>query len=245
MNMNNENERMRILEMIENGEITLEEGTRRLEGLPFSPEEESDTRINRMQILDMINKGEISPEEGIIQLGTVEESTGNKDYTDDETTINEEPIRGRLSDEDMNRWKRWWMVPLWVGIGITSLAGLWMNSIIQSSGFNFWFYCSWVPLLLGVTLIAIAWGSRTSTWIHVRVTQPKGQSPRRIAISFPIPLRLTAWAIRNFGHYSSSIDKTAVDEILLALEQQTQNGDPLFVDVSEGENGERVQVYIG
>jgi hypothetical protein len=38
---------------------------------------------------------------------------------------------------------------------------------------------------------------------------------------------------------------TSLDEVILSLKDVAKEGTPLFVDVDEGENGERVQVFIG
>ena len=59
----------------------------------------------------------------------------------------------------------------------------------QSNGLGFWFACAWFPFLLGVGLLAFAWNSRTSPWIHIRIDQKTGKSPQRIAFSLPIPIR--------------------------------------------------------
>ena len=55
----------------------------------------------------------------------------------------EEPQSGDVIadtfDPEIERWKRWWMIPLWVGVGITVIGGLLMVWAYQASGFSFWF----------------------------------------------------------------------------------------------------------
>jgi hypothetical protein len=41
------------------------------------------------------------------------------------------------------------------------------------------------------------------------------------------------------------MDKTNVDEILMALSMAKHLDEPLIVNVDEGKHGEHVQVYIG
>jgi hypothetical protein len=41
------------------------------------------------------------------------------------------------------------------------------------------------------------------------------------------------------------LEKTAVDELLLAMQEELRKGHPFVVDVDEGEDGEQVQVYFG
>jgi hypothetical protein len=115
----------------------------------------------------------------------------------------------------------------------------------QASGLSFWFGCAWLPFLLGLAVMVMAWGSRTARWLHLRVQQRPGEWPRTIAFSFPLPLRLTAWFLRSFGPYIPQLKGTGVDEMILALGRTTGPTSPLLVEVEEGENGERVQIYIG
>jgi hypothetical protein len=37
----------------------------------------------------------------------------------------------------------------------------------------------------------------------------------------------------------------SVDELLRALDENTSPDNPLFIEVAEGEHGERVQIFIG
>lgn len=145
----------------------------------------------------------------------------------------------------MERWKRWWMIPLWVGVGIIVVSSLLMAWAYQAGGFSFWFACAWLPFLLGLGSVMLAWSSRTARWLHLRVQQQPGEWPRTIAFSFPLPLRLAAWFLRVFGRFIPQLKDTGIDELILALGSATGPASPLLVDVDEGENGERVQIYIG
>ena len=93
--------------------------------------------------------------------------------------------------------------------------------------------------------MALAWGSKTAPWIHVRVQQAPGETPQRIAISFPIPVGLTVWGFRLFGHYIPHMEGVNLEEIIMALKDVAKDGTPFYVNVDEGENGEKVQVFIG
>lgn len=232
-------EYMKILKMIEDGEISPDEGARLLQeigsGNP-SPEEPLDA----LGILSKIDRGEISAEEGIHLL----ENTQSETEEDDEKDAGEdEPahMHSKISNEEISKWQQWWTIPLYVGIGIVVLSVLWLNSAYQSSGYGFWFFCSWLPLSLGILLMVLSWRSKSGPWIHVRVRGPK----ENVAISIPAPIGLTSWALRNFGHFIPQLEKTSVDEILLALESTSKNNAPLSVVVDEGDNGEHVEVFIG
>jgi hypothetical protein len=137
------------------------------------------------------------------------------------------------------------MVPFWIGVGITVLGGLLMFWAMQASGIGFWFACAWFPFLLGVAVLALSWGSRTARWMHIRVEQKSGEWPQKIALSFPLPLNLTRWFMRIFGNRIPDLNGVSLDEVLQALDKTTSPENPFYVEVEEGENGERVQVFIG
>lgn len=232
-------EYMKILKMIENGEISSDEGARLLQEVSSgstSPKEPLDA----LGILSKIDQGEISAEEGIHLL----EQTPTDFEKEGDTTDSEEEAtytHSKISDEEISKWQQWWTIPLYVGMGVVVLSVLWLNSAYQNSGYGFWFFCSWLPLTLGVLLMALSWRSQSGPWIHVRVRGPK----ENVAVSIPAPIGLTSWALRNFGHYIPQLEKTSVDEIIIALESTSKNNAPLSVIVDEGDDGERVEVFIG
>jgi hypothetical protein len=96
-----------------------------------------------------------------------------------------------------------------------------------------------------VVLIVMSWGSRTARWLHVRVRQRPGEWPQNIAFSFPIPLRMTAWFLRVFGDFIPGLHGTSVDELIVALGDSTSPENPLYIEVEDDEDGERVEVFIG
>ena len=117
--------------------------------------------------------------------------------------------------------------------------------LCEASGMNFWFYFLLVPLLMGVLLTALATGSRQARWIFVDVRQRPGERPQHIFLGFPLPLKLTAWFLRTFGPLIPELHSTNVDEVIQVIESGFTGKEPLIVNVDEGEQGERVRVYIG
>jgi hypothetical protein len=77
------------------------------------------------------------------------------------------------------------------------------------------------------------------------VHQKPGERPARIFLGFPLPLKLAAWGMRTFGHYIPDMDKTKVEGVVQVIETGFNGEEPLVVNVDEGNDGERVQVYIG
>lgn len=92
--------------------------------------------------------------------------------------------------------------------------------------------------------MALAWASRTAPWLHVRVHQRPGETPQKIAISFPLPIRLAGWGLRTFGHYIPNMEGVDLEGVMKAIDESAKDGTPFFVDVDD-EDGERVQVFIG
>ena len=139
------------------------------------------------------------------------------------------------------------MIPLWVGVGITVIGALLMAWAYQATGFSFWFGCSWLPFLFGIAVMAMAWSSRSARWLHLRVQQEQGEWPRTIAFSIPLPLRFAAWFLRTFGQFIPKVNETGVDlgQLIQIFEDNTNSDTPFYVEVDEGENGEKVQIYIG
>jgi len=199
------------------------------------------------QILKMVEEGKISADEAMTLIKALEKTRAEDEIEVIETGA--EPGQGRSAgpefEEVKARAKRFAMVPVWIGVAFTVLGSYWMYALVQNANYGFWFFCAWFPLLLGILLIALSTGGMNSRWLYVNVDQEEGEWPQHITLGFPIPLGIIGWFLRNFGHYIPGMDRTNVDEILMALSMANHLDEPLIVNVDEGENGERVQVYIG
>lgn len=202
----------------------------------------------RKQILKMVEDGKISAEEAVTLMKTLDE----KPEAEEEAFQTEAGQRSGKNDapeldKTADRARGLWKIPLSIGIFLTVLTAWGMYSIQQSAGTNFWFYCLTMWMMLGVAVIALAGWSRTARWLFVNVEQPRGDWPRRIFFGFPLPIGLAGWFLRNFGHNIEGLHHTNVDEVIEAISMATSatSDAPLIVSVDEGEDGERVQVYIG
>jgi len=223
------------------------------------------TDQEREQVLKMIENGKISPEDGLKLMRTLDQTpaedevtagkkeTGTGSGPEAEANKNGEEARAEKSsfekDPRIDRVKstvrRLWQIPLWIGVLITILSAWRMFTLVQAAKLNFWFYSLIAPLLLGVLLIVAAIGSRKARWLFVDVHQKPGEKPARIFLGFPMPLKLAAWGMRTFGHNIPDMDKTKLDGIAQVIETGLTGEEPLVVNVDEGDDGERVQVYIG
>jgi hypothetical protein len=228
--MTDKNERIQILEMIESGVITAAEGARLL------------------QALDADDRLEESLEGETFSASMAGESSGSYAGADDDEfgSVSGEVIENEF-EPNIEKWKRYWVIPLWIGVGITIIGSLLMLWVYQSTGFSFWFACTWFPFLLGVALIAMAWGSRSARWLHLRVKQEPGEWPQTIAFSFPLPLNFAAWFMRTFGQFIPKVNEIGLDfdQIIESFKDSTTPETPFYIEVDEGDNGETVQIYIG
>ena len=227
--MTDKNERIQILEMIESGVITAAEGARLLQAL------DTDDRLEESL------EGEFQSAESGGMPGTDAESDENNFGS-----VSGEVIENEF-EPNIEKWKSYWVIPLWVGVGITIIGSLMMLWVYQSTGFSFWFGCTWLPFLIGVALIAMAWGSRSARWLHLRVKQEPGEWPQTIAFSFPLPLNFAAWFMRTFGQFIPKVNEIGIDfdQVIESFKNSTTPETPFYIEVDEGENGETVQIYIG
>jgi len=149
-----------------------------------------------------------------------------------------EPVDERAS-EIPGRWSGWWLIPFAITLVVIA-AGIGLGQV------GGWWWLLAAPLLvIGGLVLTLLLASLGSPWVHIRVHTGQDSWPRRIAISLPLPLRVTAWGLRTFGVHIPGLEHTSLDELLLALEEGLTSGEPIQIDVDEGESGERVQVFLG
>ncbi len=256
--MEEKNEHMHILEMIENGKISVNEGLGLLAALAGQTESEQDELLASTNDLPHpLGKPVVSGYNGSIEPNPSESlplpspdpmeapGGGAQSNAPSEPEILEKHPAADLPP-DAAKWRRWWVVPLWIGVGLTVLGSLLLYAAVQSaSGVNFWFFCASVPFTLGLLAIILAWQSRSSPWLHLRVQQAPGETPQRIAISMPLPTGLAAWFLRTFKHRIPAMQEHDWDEMILAVGQNASPENPIYIQVDEGEDGEKVEIYIG
>ncbi len=242
-------DKLQILELIEKGEITPDEGARLITEVTSSDQEKPSEKMieNDMQILEKIESGDLSIEDGINKL---HEKNGSTKKIEKVIKINDsKPNSSPLSDHEMQKWRNWWTIPVFVGFAIVILSGIWMNSAYSNSGVGFWYIFSWIPLLSGIAIMGFSWPSPNRTWLHVRVKQAKGQKPSKIAISIPMPLRLISWGLKIAKRFVSDdtldkLDEIAIEDMIMGIGKSAADGTPFYVEVDEGD-GDKVEVYFG
>ncbi len=151
----------------------------------------------------------------------------------------------RDSAADMLRWKRWWTIPLWFGVVITTFGAIFMFQAQQSSGIGFGFIAASLLFAMGVVVIVLAYQSRTAPWLHLRIQQSPGEKPERIAFSLPLPIHQASWLMQRVGRKFSGLQDQNWEQMLQAIGSSASPDNPIIVKVDEAESGEKVEIYIG
>jgi len=206
-----------------------------------------DSEKERMRILEHIECGEVSVDEGLRLLHRLSDENeihetleaGHDDATNNKHEDTSKP------PANIKKWHYWWIFPFWVGVGITILGGLFIYQSMQSNRLDLWFFCAIILTLLGIFSTLLSWESRSAPWLYLRIRQKPGQKPKHFALSFPLPVKPTVWFLRIFGSRIPSLNRTSIDEVILAVANTTDAKNPIYIQVDEGQDGEKVEIYIG
>lgn len=209
------------------------------------------TDSERAQILKMIDEGKISAEEGLkLMQALAEDETAE---TEDESPYVETDPGGEAEwepappDPVVERLKRrvrsFYLIPLFGGTFLTVFIAWVMYQSIQNDSLGFVFYCLLFPtLLLGILLLTLGAASQNSSWVYVDVQQKPGKKPGRILFGFP--LNLARWLMNTFKGTMPFKEREKA-EMMMQVMNDTTRSEPIVVQVDEGEDGDKVNVYIG
>lgn len=196
----------------------------------------------RTQILHMLQEGKLSTEQALALLEAVEAGE------EPEVVHSGEVIDPSAPPPDMARFRRFWQIPFFIALGFLGVIGLWLRSLYQASegSLSLGFVCLGSLFVLAFGLTAVAFMSRRSTWIHVRVNERSG---KRIAISLPLPLGLANWGLQLARSLTPAAQRQHLDmaaDFLAEAKTQLNDlaSDPLMIHVDD-EDGDQVQVFIG
>lgn len=199
----------------------------------------------RLRILEMVRAGEISAEQAATLLAALGE-TEAEPALPAEGEAEEHPATAPPLPPEIaaSRWARFWIYPMMAGGVVLIVGALIMALVYATDAARGWLVCGWLPMILGLFVTLAAIWSRRATWLHLRVSEGEGRR-QKVAFSFPVPLGLAAWGIRIAQPFVPQLQDTGVDEVIVALRESRKRNEPLFIDVQDEEDGERVQIYIG
>ena len=191
----------------------------------------------RLEILEMIQQGKISSEEGLKLIEALGENweAEDQEYLQAKEEMLYPPLQDdsgdsapEITSEEMEKWRKWWVIPFWIGVGITVLGGALMYWGWSARGIGLGFIAAWIPFLIGLGIMALGWNSRTGPWIHIRIH----------------PVRFFAWSIKTFSRWVPDMPE-GVEGVLMALGDYSPGDSPLSINVDDEEDGDKVNIYIG
>jgi hypothetical protein len=207
------------------------------------------TDSERAQILKMIDEGKITAEEGLKLM----QALAQDDEAEAQTPQLEAESGGEAEwqpappDPVVERLKRrvrsFYVVPLFGGTFLTILIAWLMYRSLENGSSGLVFYCLLFPaLLLGVLLLTLGASSQKSSWVYVDVQQKPGSRPGRIMFGFP--LEWARWLVNTFKGQMPHHEREKADMVLQVMNETTRS-EPIVVHVDDGEDGDKVDVYIG
>jgi hypothetical protein len=198
----------------------------------------------RLEILKMVEMGQIDAQEAATLLSALREAQTVDDAAGapGEAPVEVLPPEREPPEPMETRWARFWIYPMMAGGAVLLLGALVVGLVSVAGGGWGWLLCGWPLLLIGLLILVLALWSRRATWMHLRITE---EGRRKMAFSFPVPLGLAAWVVRIAQPFVPQLQDTGVDEVILAVRDSAARGEPLFIDVQNDEDGERVELYIG
>jgi hypothetical protein len=214
-------QRLKILKMVEAGDITLDQASRLLEELENAPLQPSFDSIENPPLV-------LPDQEGASE------------------TRQPEVIEADMPENDLprlNHWKRWWAIPFAISVVVMALGALGMFFGWQAAQFGVGFVLSWFPFVLGILGMVMFWSSRSMRWLHLRIHQKNGKKPETIAISLPIPFGIATWVLRNFNQFMPvEVQGKHLDVMLDEFEKTISPETPFHLWVDE--DGEQVEIAI-
>lgn len=205
---------------------------------------------SKLEILKKVEDGTLSVEEGSQLLGILDSAAAEPEPVLAEK-VPQKPEEDVQQDVAVTAkvsgcWKAAWSMVVWLGAGLTALAGYWMYVGYERSGYGWGFWLSWIPLLLGVAITVLGVALMQGTWLNVRIKSDKEKgTPTNLNISMPLPLKFASWVFRNFNQYMpGDVRDKHIGEMLDEMERSVGKGEPFHIQVDD-EDGEHVEVTIG
>ncbi|HXF84029.1 MAG TPA: hypothetical protein VNK49_01450 [Anaerolineales bacterium] len=204
----------------------------------------------RRQILKMVEEGKITAEEAAKLMRVLGEDSAKAEATPSITESGSGVEGSAAFASTFNtikaRVKRYMLISLLVGVFMIVGSAWIIYAMRQNAVASFWFFCMMFPLMLGVLLIVLGAGGRSSRWLYVNVDRRNGKDgPRRIVLGFPLPFGFLMWLLRTFRLKVKDVDQSIIARAVEMVNAMGQSAEPIILDVNDSEDGEHVQVYIG
>lgn len=211
-------ERLIILQKIQSGEISVEDGSRIIDALDGRIDEDENQQ----------------PESGLLESGV---ETALPEQVDVIATGQE-----KTAPPDFSGWRVWSWVAFGLFVLLTAMGAVWMVQGWQTRPWGWGFWLAWIPFVIGLLGMISTYNVR---WLHVRIRRASGDKPERIAVSLPLPLGLATVIVGFFSRWMPPhVREKNIAEILRDLDKNITKDEPLHIQVDD-EDGEHVEVFIG
>ncbi len=232
--------RLEILNRLEKGEITPEEAARLLsvpeDGSPAVPQ-------TPMGVLGQVERGEITADEAAHRLSARADINAKRQKPAPKVEV----IPGKPTAAQRNFAQRtwgWWLVLVAAGAVFAVLGGLWMNLDLRDGSLGLGFFCAWLPLSLGVLLLALGWLVRRGPWANVNFKSQRAGGRVRFDFDLPVSIGVAGSALHFVGDRVPSLDREDVDRLLQALENAGKTGEPIEIRTNSDDGEDSVDITI-
>ncbi|MHB0989346.1 MAG: hypothetical protein ACYC3P_11890 [Bellilinea sp.] len=196
--------RLEILQKIESGEVTPEDGLRQLNAI----DEDQPT--------------------------TGQEFASPATAPTIEAISPAHPDQGSTPDTDMPDYRRFRVISwalFGAFLLLTLISANWMIQSWQMRPYGWGFWLSWIPFAIGVLGMATSLNTR---WLHVRVSEIENGKRKNIRISLPLPLGMASWFFKmNPSWLPQEVREKHIGETLSEVNQSISRNEPFFIEVDE------------
>ncbi|MHB8111842.1 MAG: hypothetical protein ACYDHA_00080 [Bellilinea sp.] len=114
---------------------------------------------------------------------------------------------------------------------LTLISANWMIQSWQTRPYGWGFWLSWIPFAIGILGMATSLNTR---WLHVRVSEMENGKQKNIRISLPLPLGLVSWFFKlNPSWLPQEMRSKNIGETLSEVNRSISRNEPFFIEVDE------------
>jgi len=171
-------------------------------------------------------------------LGLLER--GEIDVAEAERRLGKGPGAGAVgaADAEPRAGPAGWLLLFASGVAVAAGGGY-----LASVG-GWWWLLAAPMIVVGLLVLLLGVAASESPWLHIRV-RTGAAWPERVVIWLPIPVPLAVWGVRVARPWMRPADRTAFDEVVLALEGSFGPGRLITIEVDAAQSQEQGRVTVG
>ncbi len=213
--------RNKLLQMIENGDISADEGLR---------------------LLNAIEAGETKEKYEEEFVESFDQNNVSHDLGSDTQPITPKISTSALEPKEIKKSHLWWIIPFAIGLLLTIAGVVWMYQGYVNKGLGWGFWLSWIPFGIGILIMVISAATSKSKWIHIKVHEKHGEKPVHFTLAFPLPIKLSKWFLKNFGNKVIKDKNVPIDSLIEVLDSDISKEEPFYIQVDDDDD--QVEIYI-